>query len=101
MRLSTADIERLNERLNAEWDVERWLRLFLGAGSFAVALAGAPRSRCGRRLILFIGVLGIWAAVADNSPLQRLLERVGVRTRQEVERERYYQLHGEEPEGLQ
>ena len=97
MDLSRDEIRELNLRLDAEWDLDRWLHLLFGGGtmvSFFVGLFGHRRLRW---LSVLMADLALWTAITGWSPLKALLQRVGVRTRAQIERERYVLLFGEEP----
>src|SRR4051812_14610570 len=83
------DIERRLARLEGEWDIERVLELNAAAiGVLGVALAVA-RDR--RWLVLPGAVLAFLALHAAEGwcPPVSVLRRLGVRTRAEIERERY------------
>lgn len=84
-----SEITERIEELDREWDVERTLE----AGAAVLALAGlalgAVRDR--RWLLIPAAVLPILAehGVTRWSPPVPLLRRLGLRSRKEVERERY------------
>lgn len=82
-------LERRLRRLDQEWDIERVLE----ANAASLALLGVAAAVTGRRagLLLSAAVLGflLQHAVRGWCPPVPLLRRGGVRTRREIERERY------------
>jgi hypothetical protein len=86
---SIAAISRRIEELEAEWDMERWLE----GNASALALSGVALAALHDRrwLILPAVVLGLLLEHALHGwcPPVPVLRRLGVRTRKEIERERY------------
>ena len=91
-RDSTLGDRELSERIDAldrEWDIERYLEVFAPA----LALSGIVLAAFGNRrwLALSAGVLGflVQHAVQGWCPPLAALRASGVRTRREIEEERY------------
>ena len=83
-----ADISARIDALDREWDIERYLEVM--APSFA--LTGVIMGLNNRKwLLLPIGVLGflLQHAIEGWCPPLALLRRLGVRTRREIDEERY------------
>lgn len=81
-------VERL-EALDREWDIERYLEVMAPAVSLSGIALGVIH---GRRWLLVPGVvLGflVQHAIAGWCPPLAALRRVGVRTRREIDEERY------------
>jgi len=96
MDLTPEEIRELNDRLDREWDVDRRLRLLVGGGVLVGLLLGRWNPRW-RVLSVVMAGMALADALTGRSGLRALLRRVGARTRQEVERERYTTLFGQEP----
>lgn len=83
------EITRRIQELDNEWDVERVLE----AQTAAVSLAGVVLSGVFRRrwLLLPAGSLGLLLqhSLMKNSLAAQLLRRVGIRTRREIDAEKY------------
>jgi hypothetical protein len=86
---SIAAISRRIEELEAEWDMERWLEG--NASVLALSGVGLAALHDRRWLILPTLVLGLLLEHALHGwcPPVPVLRRLGVRTRKEIERERY------------
>ncbi len=84
-----AALRRRVRALEREWDIERVLELNAAAIGLAGVALGVARDR--RWLVLPAIVLGWLAQYAAQGwcPPVSLLRRVGMRTRREIERERY------------
>ena len=84
-----AAISRHIETLEREWDVERYLQMNAGLVSLSGVLLGALASR--RFLLLPAAVFGFFFqhAVQGWCPPLPVFRRMGVRTRREINRERY------------
>jgi len=82
-------ISRRVEELEREWDIERWLE----TNASALALSGLIFGLLGNRkwLLLSAGVLSMLLlhAVQGWCPPVPVLRRLGVRTRTEIDREKY------------
>src|SRR5882724_225780 len=82
-------ISRRIEELEREWDLERWLE----TNAAALALSGVLLSVFANRkwLILTVGVLGflLQHSVQGWCPPVSVLRRLGIRTRGEIDREKY------------
>jgi hypothetical protein len=100
MDLSAEEIDELNRRLDAEWDVDRVLHLTFGSGILAGLFLGWFHNPRWRWLSLVVGNFALWTAIMGWSPAKALLQRLGVRTRAQVESERYYLLFGHVPPGM-
>lgn len=87
--LGPGQITRRIEELEAEWDVERWLQTLAPSLALGGLALGLLRSR--RWLVLPGIVLPflLQHAVQGWCPPLPILRRMGVRTREEIERERY------------
>lgn len=99
MDLTQDEIGELNRRLDAEWDVDRVLHLIFGGGVLLALLLSRFHHPRWWWLTLMLAKFAFWTAVVKWSQLKGLLQRVGVRTRAEIERERYGVLFGAEPPG--
>jgi hypothetical protein len=91
-RLAAADrsaITRHIESLEREWDVERYLQMNAGLVSLSGVILGALVSR--RFLVLPAAVFGFFFQHAAQGwcPPLPLFRRMGVRTRREINREKY------------
>ncbi len=84
-----AELRRRMRALEREWDIERALELHAAAIGLAGLVLGVKRDR--RWLVLPAAVLSFLAqhAIRGRCPPVSLLRRLGVRTRREIERERY------------
>lgn len=86
---SKYEISRRIGALETEWDIERVLE----TNASTLALAGVFAALAGRRrgLLLAGGVLGflLWHATKGWCPPLPILRRLGVRTRREIEREKF------------
>lgn len=87
--LSRQALGRRIDALDQEWDIERWLEL--NAGSLALGGLGLGLAVDRRFLALPAVVLPflIQHALQGWCPPIALFRRLGVRTRQEIDRERY------------
>jgi hypothetical protein len=87
--LSDAEIARRIEALDSEWDIERYLETLAPSLALTGLALGMTRSR--RWFALSGAVLGFFIqhAVQGWCPPLPLLRRLGVRTRREIEEERY------------
>lgn len=79
---------RLRE-LDAEWDIDRALQAKASLLAFTGAFLGARQGR--RWLVLPLLATGFMLqnAIQGSSPPARVLRRMGLRTRHEIEQERY------------
>lgn len=86
---SVAEIDRRLEELDAEWDIERVLQANASVVSLLGIALGAGADR--RFLALPAAVFGFFAqhALQGWCPPIPVFRRLGVRTRREIERERY------------
>jgi hypothetical protein len=91
-RFASASEAAISQRMGAleeEWDVERLLE----TNASSLALAGVLSAVAGHRrgLVLAGGVLAflLWHATKGWCPPLPVLRRLGVRTRREIERERF------------
>lgn len=82
-------IERRLEELDEEWDIERTLEANAATASLIGLILGATRSR--RWFLLPVGVAGflLQHAVQGWCPPLPLFRALGVRTAEEIARERY------------
>ena len=82
-------IARRIEELDREWDIERWLE----TNASSLALTGLVFGTLGSRkwLLLSVGVLGflLQHAVQGWCLPVPLMRRMGIRTRSEIDREKY------------
>jgi hypothetical protein len=82
-------ITRRIEELEMEWDIERWLE----TNAAALALSGVLLSIFANRkwLLLTVGVLSflLQHSVKGWCPPVPALRRLGIRTRREIDREKY------------
>jgi hypothetical protein len=90
--LATADaltLSRHIDLLDREWDVERYLQTNAGLVSLSGIVLGAAVDR--RVLLLSTAVFGFFLqhAISGWCPPLPIFRRMGVRTRAEVNRERY------------
>ncbi len=97
MDLTQEEIRYLNERLDREWDVDRQLQLLDSGGALLGLLLGRLHDRRWLGLSLLVAGWGFCDALTGWSPPRWLLRRLGVRTRADIERERYVTLYGKEP----
>ncbi len=97
MDLTPEEIRYLNERLDREWDVDRRLQLLVSGGVVLGLLLGRLHDRRWRGLSLLVAGWGLCDALSGWSPPRWLMRRLGVRTRADIERERYVTLFGQEP----
>ena len=85
---TTAIAQRLEE-LDREWSIERWIE----ANASSLALTGLTLGLTVNRkwLLLTGGVLGflLWHAVDGWCPPVPILRRLGIRTRREIDSEKY------------
>lgn len=91
-QLATADpptLSRHIELLEREWDVERYLQTNAGLVSLSGIVLGATVDR--RLLLLSTAVFGFFLqhAVSGWCPPLPIFRRIGVRTRAEINREKY------------
>jgi hypothetical protein len=91
-RYATASPHEISQRigeLESEWDIERVLE----TNAASLALSGIVSAALGRRrgLLLAGGVLGflLYHATQGWCPPLPILRRLGVRTRREIEREKF------------
>jgi hypothetical protein len=89
---STCSDEEISARiaaLDAEWDIERYLEVLAPSLALGGLVLGLVRSR--KWLLLSGGVLGflVQHAVQGWCPPLAVLRRMGVRTRREIDEERY------------
>lgn len=86
---SESEIDHRIHELEGEWDMERWLEMNASALAFAGLILGATRSK--RWLILPSIVLPFLFqhAVQGWCPPIPIFRRLGVRTREEIDREKY------------
>jgi hypothetical protein len=84
-----AAISRHIDTLEREWDVERYLQLNAGIATLSGVVLGALVSR--RFLVLPAAVFGFFFQHAAQGwcPPLPVFRRVGVRTRREINREKY------------
>lgn len=82
-------ITRRIHELDCEWDMERWLGTNASALALTGAFLGLTRSR--KWLFLTCGVLGFLFqhAITGWCPPVPLFRRLGVRTRSEIDREKF------------
>jgi len=82
-------ISRHIEALDREWDVERYLQMNAGLVSLSGVVLGAFASR--RFLVLPAAVFGFFLQHATQGwcPPLPVFRRMGVRTRREINREKY------------
>ena len=83
------EISRHIETLDREWDVERYLQMNAGLVSLSGVVLGALAGR--RFLLLPAAVFGFFLqhAVQGWCPPLPVFRRMGVRTRREINREKY------------
>ena len=76
------------EELEQEWDIERWLQTSASGLALTGVIFGLVRKKW---LVLSAGVLGFLLnhAIKGWCPPVPLLRRFGVRTRREIDREKY------------
>jgi hypothetical protein len=91
-RYASAPLPLISQRIGAleeEWDIERVLETNASSLALAGVLLGAVGHR--RGLLLATGVLGFLLMHATKGwcPPLPLLRRLGVRTRREIEREKF------------
>lgn len=82
-------ITRRIENLEREWDMERWLETNASILSLSGALLGLGKSRSW--LLLTCGVMGFLFqhALMGWCPPVPIFRRLGIRTRSEIDREKY------------
>ncbi len=86
---SREEISRRIEQLDEEWDIERWLEFNASALAFSGLLLGLLKSR---KYFLLPGLVLPFLfnhAVNGWCPPIPLLRRLGVRTRREIDHEKY------------
>lgn len=86
---SREEISRRIAELDEEWDIERWLQLNASALAFSGLVLGLLKSR---KYLLVPGLVLPFLfnhAVNGWCPPVPLLRRLGVRTRQEIDHEKY------------
>jgi hypothetical protein len=91
-RHATGDLEAIGQRIEAldrEWDVERYLQMNAGLVSLSGVVLGAVVSR--RFLVLPAVVFGFFFQHATQGwcPPLPVFRAMGVRTRREIDREKY------------
>jgi hypothetical protein len=86
--LGDAEISARIEALDAEWDIERYLEVMAPSFALTGVLMGFTHRKW---LLLPITVLGFFVqhAIQGWCPPLALLRRLGVRTRREIDEERY------------
>lgn len=84
-----AEIAQRIEALEREWDIERWLETNASALAFSGLVLGLTRHRAWLALPTVVLPFLFLHAVRGWCPPVPLLRRLGVRTRQEIEREKY------------
>ena len=83
-----AAISRRLEELDREWDVERVLEAEAGATILLGLALGATVNRKFYALPVFAGCMGILHGMHGAYPLLPLFRRLGLRTPEEIQRER-------------
>jgi hypothetical protein len=86
---SEDEISRRIEALDQEWDIERWLQFNASALAFSGLLLGLVRHK---KYFLIPGVVLPFLfnhAVNGWCPPLTVLRRLGIRTRQEIDHEKY------------
>ena len=91
-RYASADREAISrhiDTLNREWDVERYLQLNAGLVSLSGVLLGGLANR--RFLLLPVAVFGFFFQHATQGwcPPLPVFRRMGIRTRREINKEKY------------
>lgn len=87
-RGSGAITQRIN-RLEREWDIERWLEANAPALALTGLVLGITRSKRWLALPGIVLPFLLQHAVQGWCPPLALFRRLGIRTRREIERERY------------
>ena len=82
-------IGRRIDELEREWSVERWLEANASSLALATVILGVTRSK--RWLLATTGVMGflLLHAVEGWCPPIPIMRKLGIRTRGEIEREKY------------
>jgi hypothetical protein len=82
-------ISRRIEELEQEWDIDRWLETNAAGLALSGVLLSVFRNR--KWLLLTVGVLGflLQHSVQGWCPPLSVLRRLGIRTRREIDREKY------------
>ncbi len=82
-------ITRRIEELDREWDMERWLEANAATLAFSSAFLGLVSSR--KWLLITCGVMGFLLQHATTGwcPPVPVMRRLGVRTRSEIDREKF------------
>lgn len=84
-----AEISRRIRELEREWDIERVLELMASSLSLAGLTLGATKNRAWFLLPTVVLSFLLMHAVQGWCPPVPVLRRLGIRTREEIERERY------------
>ena len=100
MDLSPEEARELNERLDREWDVDRRLHLVFGV-LYPRRARPRPPPPPGADDDRRNGGLCRPYRARRWSPPKALMQRLGVRTRKQIERERYVTIFGKEPPFLE
>jgi hypothetical protein len=82
-------IERRLEELDREWDIDRCTGVNVGAVSLLGVFLGATRSRKWYLAPFLASFCLVQQATQGRSPLTGLFRRWGIRTREEIEHERF------------
>ena len=82
-------IERRLEELDREWDIDHCTQLNVGALSLLGIFLGATRSRIWYLTPFLASLCLVQQATQRRSPLTNLFRRWGIRTREEIEHERF------------
>jgi len=86
---SPEEISARIEELDKEWDIERWLECNASALAFTGIVLSVARGRKWLLLPAFVLPLLFYHAVQGWCPPVPLLRRLGVRTQQEIDAEKY------------
>ena len=86
---SPAEISSRIQELEKEWDLERWLESNASALAFTGIVLSVARGRKWLLLPAFVLPLLFYHAVQGWCPPIPLLRRLGVRTQQEIDSEKY------------
>lgn len=87
--LGPEQLDRRIAELEREWDVERWLETIAPTIALGGLALGTLRSRGWLLLPALVLPLLLQHAISGWCPPLPILRRLGVRTREEIERERY------------
>jgi hypothetical protein len=86
---SRADISVRIDQLDREWDIERWLEMNASALAFTGVFLGITKSKKWFALSATVLPFLFWHAIKGWCPPIPFLRRLGIRTRKEIDREKF------------